>query len=151
VTGREVPFDNLIINPVRGNQGIREASLLIENPLPEWSFLHGVELKVAIAHGLANAKIGMQSVKNGTSDYHLIEIMACPGGCLGGGGQPIPTNPEIRAKRVQALYAEELGLELRKSHENPEVIQLYEDFLEEPLSERAHELLHTHYLKRKVY
>ena len=73
-----------------------------------------------------------------------------PGGCLGGGGQPIPTNPEIREKRLQALYAEEMGLEIRKSHENPEVITLYQDFLEEPLSEKAHDLLHTHYLKRVV-
>jgi len=82
--------------------------------------------------------------------YGFIEVMSCPGGCLGGGGQPIPTNPEIREKRLQALYAEEMGLEIRKSHENPEVITLYQDFLEEPLSEKAHDLLHTHYLKRVV-
>jgi iron only hydrogenase large subunit-like protein len=151
ITGREIPFENLVVTPVRGLQGVREASLLIENPLPEWSFLHGIELKVAVAHGLANARTVMQSVKNGTSDYHFIEIMSCPGGCLGGGGQPIPTNPEIREKRLQALYAEEMGLEIRKSHENPEVITLYEEFLEEPNSEKAHELLHTHYLKRTVY
>lgn len=151
ITGREIPFENLVVTPVRGLQGVREASLLIENPLPEWSFLHGIELKVAVAHGLANARTVMQSIKNGTSDYHFIEIMACPGGCLGGGGQPIPTNPEIREKRLQALYAEEMGMEIRKSHENPEVITLYEDFLEEPLSEKAHDLLHTHYLKRTVY
>jgi NADP-reducing hydrogenase subunit HndD len=151
VTGKEVPFENLNILPARGMQGIKEISLPIENPLPEWSFLHGMELKIAIAHGLANAHAVMESVKKGESDYHLIEIMACPGGCLGGGGQPIPTNPEIRAKRSQALYAEELGLELRKAHENPEVIELYEEFLGEPLSDKAHSLLHTHYLKRKVY
>ena len=151
ITGREIPFENLVVTPVRGMEGVREASVLIENPLPEWSFLHGIELKLAVAHGLANARTVMQSVKNGTSNYHFIEIMSCPGGCLGGGGQPIPTNPEIREKRLQALYAEEMGLELRKSHENPEVITLYEEFLEEPLSEKAHELLHTHYLKRTVY
>ena len=151
ITGREIPFENLIVTPVRGLEGIREASILIENPLSEWSFLHGVEVKVAVAHGLANAKTVMQAIKNGTASYHFIEVMSCPGGCLGGGGQPIPTNPEIREKRLQALYAEEMGMELRKSHENPEVIKLYEDFLEEPLSEKAHDLLHTHYLKRAVY
>ena len=151
VTGREIPFENLVVTPVRGLQGVREASILIENPLPEWSFLHGVELKLAVAHGLANAKTVMQAVKDGTANYHFIEVMSCPGGCLGGGGQPIPTNPEIREKRLQALYAEEMGLELRKSHENPEVITLYEEFLQEPLSEKAHALLHTHYRKRVVY
>ncbi len=151
VTGREVPFDNLEIVPVRGMEGIREASFIIEGTLPEWSFLEGIELKIAVAHGLANAKRIMQMVKDKTAQYHLIEIMACPGGCLGGGGQPIPTNPEIRLKRVHALYAEESSLELRKAHENPEVIQVYKEFLGEPLSEKAHELLHTHYVKRMVY
>ena len=151
VTGREIPFDNLEVVPVRGLDGIREASFLLQGTLPEWSFLEGIELKVAVAHGLANARIVMQAVKDKTVDYHLIEIMACPGGCLGGGGQPIPTNPEIRQKRLSALYAEDTGLELRKAHQNPEVIQLYEEFLDEPLSEKAHDLLHTSYIKRKVY
>jgi iron-only hydrogenase group A len=122
VTGRDIPFDNLEILPVRGMDGIREASFTIEGTLPSWNFLEGIELKVAIAHGLANAKKIIQMVKDGSAKYHMIEIMACPGGCLGGGGQPIPTNPEIRLKRVQALYAEESGLELRKAHENPEVM-----------------------------
>jgi len=89
-------------------------------------------------------------VKDKTAQYHLIEIMACPSGCLGGGGQPIPTNQEIRLKRVHALYAEESGLELRKAHENPEVIQVYKEFLGAPLSDISHVLLHTHYVKRKV-
>jgi len=150
VTGREVPFDNLEIVPVRGFDGIREASFMIENPLPEYGFLDGFELKVAVAHGLSNARQLMQAVKDKKVEYHLIEIMACPGGCLGGGGQPIPTNPEIRMKRIKALYAEESGLELRKAHENPEVIQVYEEFLEAPLSEKAHKLLHTQYIKRLV-
>jgi NADP-reducing hydrogenase subunit HndD len=150
VTGRDVPFDNLEIVPVRGMDGIREAEFRIEGTLPEWNFLEGLELKVAVAHGLANAKKVMQMVKDGTARYHIIEIMACPGGCLGGGGQPIPTNPEIRLKRVQALYAEESGLEVRKAHENPEVIQVYDEFLGTPLSQKAHDLLHTHYVKRTV-
>jgi len=150
VTGHEVPFENLEITPVRGLEGIKEMSFLIEDTVPEYRFLEGVELKVAVANGLANARMIMQDVKDKKSPYHLIEIMACPGGCIGGGGQPIPTNSEIRQKRMQALYAEESGLELRKSHENPEVIMVYEEFLGEPLGEKAHELLHTHYLKRNI-
>ena len=148
VTGREVPFENLDITPVRGAEGIREAAIKIENPLKEWAFLDGVELKCAVAHGLINAKTVMDKVKNGTADYHFIEFMACPGGCLGGGGQPIPTSPEIRQKRTEAIYAEDKGLPLRKSHENPEVMKLYKDFLKEPLGEKSHHLLHTKYTKR---
>ncbi len=148
VTGREVPFKDLDITPVRGMEGVREASIKIENPVEDWAFLDGVELKCAIAHGLVNAKKVMDSVKNGKSDYHFIEIMACPGGCLGGGGQPIPTNAEIRKKRAEAIYAEDAGMPLRKSHENPEVIKLYEDFLGAPLGEKSHHLLHTKYIKR---
>ena len=151
VTGREVPFANLDITPVRGMEGVREASIKIENPLKEWAFLDGVELKCAVAHGLINAKTVMDAVKEGTSGYHFIEFMACPGGCLGGGGQPIPTNPEIRQKRAEAIYAEDKGLPLRKSHDNPEVIKLYKDFLKEPLGEVSHHLLHTKYTKRQRY
>lgn len=151
VTGRPVPFDNLNIMPVRGMEGVREASIKIENPLEEWAFLDGVELKCAVAHGLVNAKKIMDSVKKGNSKFHFIEIMACPGGCLGGGGQPIPTNPEIRQKRAEAIYAEDADLPLRKSHDNPEVQKLYKDFLKEPLSELSHQLLHTTYTKRERY
>ena len=151
VTGREVPFKGLDITPVRGMEGIREASVKIENPLKEWAFLDGVELKCAVAHGLINAKTVMDAVKSGTSDYHFIEFMACPGGCLGGGGQPIPTDPEIRQKRAEAIYAEDKGLPIRKSHENPEVLKLYKDFLKEPLSDVSHHLLHTKYTRRERY
>ena len=148
VTGREVPFKNLDITPVRGMEGIREATIKIENPKPEWAFLDGVELKCAVAHGLVNAKTLMDAVKDGTSAYHFIEIMACPGGCLGGGGQPIPTSPEIRRKRAEAIYAEDAGMPIRKSHENPEVAKLYRDFLKQPLGEVSHKLLHTKYQPR---
>jgi iron-only hydrogenase group A len=151
VTGREVPFKNLNITPVRGMEGVREASIKIEGCVPEWSFLEGAELKVAIAHGLANAKKLMQAVSDGTASYHFIEIMACPGGCLGGGGQPIPTNKEIRKKRAEAIYAEDEGMPIRKSHENPEVQLIYQDFLGNPLGHKSHELLHTHYKPRKRY
>ncbi|WP_297099069.1 NADH-dependent [FeFe] hydrogenase, group A6 [uncultured Draconibacterium sp.] len=151
VTGREVPFENLNITPVRGSDGIREATIKIENPVEEWAFLDGVELKCAIAHGLINAKSVMESVRAGTADYHFVEFMACPGGCLGGGGQPIPTNPEIRQKRAEAIYAEDEGLPIRKSHENHEITKLYKDFLKEPLGEVSHHLLHTKYTKRERY
>lgn len=151
VTGREVPFENLNITPVRGMDGVREAAIKIEKPLKEWSFLDGIELKCAVAHGLVNAKKVMDDVKNGTSNYHFIEIMACPGGCLGGGGQPIPTSPEIRQKRMEAIYAEDSGMPLRKSHENPEVLKIYQDFLGEPLGTKSHHLLHTKYSPRERF
>lgn len=151
VTGREVPFKNLNITPVRGTEGIREAAIKIEGCVPEWNFLEGVDLRVAIAHGLTNARKVMESITKGEADYHFIEIMACPGGCLGGGGQPLPTNPEIRAKRVEAIYAEDEGLPLRKSHDNPEIQQIYKEFLGTPLGHKSHDLLHTHYKARKRY
>jgi NADH-quinone oxidoreductase subunit G/[NiFe] hydrogenase diaphorase moiety small subunit/NADP-reducing hydrogenase subunit HndD len=151
VTGREVTFENLNITPVRGFEGIRQASVKIEGCVDDWKFLEGVELKCAVAHGLSNARTLMQGVKDGKIDVHFIEVMACPGGCLGGGGQPIPTNQEIREKRASAIYAEDMALSIRKSHENPEVIQLYKEFLGEPLGHKSHELLHTHYKERERY
>ncbi|MCG8698883.1 MAG: [FeFe] hydrogenase, group A [Bacteroidales bacterium] len=151
VTGREVPFDGLNITPVRGMDGVREATVKIENTVSDWNFLEGAELKTVVAHGLTNAKKVMQAVKNGEADWHFIEIMACPGGCLGGGGQPIPTNAEIRQKRAEAIYQADEDMTIRKSHENPEVIKIYEEFLGEPLGHKSHELLHTHYTERERY
>lgn len=151
VTGREVPFENINITPVRGMEGVREAVIKIENPLETWSFLDGVELRCAIAHGLVNAKKVMDALKAQKNDYHFIEFMACPGGCLGGGGQPIPTNPEIREKRAKAIYDEDEAMHIRKSHENPEIIKIYEDYLGKPLGEKSHHLLHTKYTERKRY
>ncbi|WP_439182444.1 NADH-dependent [FeFe] hydrogenase, group A6 [Carboxylicivirga taeanensis] len=151
VTGREVPFDNLDILPVRGMESIREANIKIENVLPEWDFLEGVELKTCVAHGLSNAKKVMEAVRDGKAEYHFIEIMACPGGCLGGGGQPIPTSPAIRQKRSEAIYEEDKHKPIRKSHENPEVQYLYEAFLKKPLGRVSHKLLHTHYTERNRY
>ena len=151
VTGRDVPFEGLNIMPVRGMEGVKEASILIEKPLEEWAFLEGVELKCAVAHGLVNAKKVMETIISGKSNYHFIEFMACPGGCLGGGGQPIPTNSEIRAQRAMAIYEEDAGMSIRKSHQNPEVIKIYKDFLITPLGEKSHQLLHTNYTKRKRY
>ncbi len=153
VTGREVPFENLNITPCRGMDGVKEASIKLENVKPEWSFLEGIDLKFMIAHGTANAKIVMDRLVAGElNDVHFIEIMGCPGGCIGGGGQPIPTSSEIRAARAKAIYDEDAGLPLRKSHENQHVNYLYQKFLTEgPCSHLSHKLLHTHYTKRGSY
>ena len=151
VTGREVPFKNLEITPVRGFDGIKEATIKIEGTKPEWSFLEGVELKVAVAHELANANKLVRAIKEGKLQYHFVEIMTCPGGCLGGGGQPYPISWDIRQMRAEGIYSEDKNLPLRKSHDNPEVMQLYEEYLGQPNSHKAHELLHTHYFPRKRY
>jgi iron-only hydrogenase group A len=148
VTGREVPFGNLNITPVRGMDGVKEATIKIEGCVEAWKFLEGAELKVAIAHGLVNANKIMSMAREGKAPYHFVEIMACPGGCIGGGGQPIPTNMEIRKKRMKAIYSEDEHKVLRKSHENPDVIAIYKEFLDQPNSHKSHELLHTHYVER---
>lgn len=126
-------------NAVRGNEGVREAVI----PLGDTS------VKVAIAHGLKNAETVMQMIENGTADYTFIEIMACPGGCIGGGGQPVNTTFKMKELRQDALYTIDESLPYRKSHENPEIIAIYENFLGKPLGEKAHHLLHTHYHQQK--
>ena len=151
VTGREIPFDRLNVTPVRGLDGVKEAVIKFENCKPEYSFLEGVEAPIAVAHGLKNARKVMEQIKAGKSPYLFVEIMACPGGCIGGGGQPIPTNDEIRMKRIEAIYKEDAGKPIRKSHENPEIKQIYEEYLKEPLGHLSHKLLHTHYTKRNRY
>ncbi|MCD6337279.1 MAG: iron hydrogenase small subunit [Candidatus Marinimicrobia bacterium] len=149
ITGREIPFEGLNVMPVRGMEGIKEASVKLENVLPNFSFLEGIEVKVAVGHGLTNAAQIMDDIVIGESPYHFVEIMGCPGGCIGGGGQPIPTNEEIRRKRTEAIYTEDEKKHIRKSHENPEVIQLYKEFLGKPLGEVSHHLLHTRYTRRE--
>lgn len=151
ITGRNVPFENLNITPIRGMESIKEATIKFENCVSEYSFLEGVEAKFAIAHGLTNARTIMDQIARGESPYVFIEIMACPGGCIGGGGQPIPTNNEIRLQRIKAIYDEDMGKPIRMSHENPEIKQIYQEFLKEPLGEKSHHLLHTKYRKRKRY
>lgn len=149
VTGRELPLENLHVKPIMGLDGLKTASLKIEGTLPEWSFLEGAELKVGVAHGLGNARKILEKVKNGEV-FHFIEVMTCPGGCIGGGGQPRFTTDEVRQKRIEAIYQEDEGKELRKSHDNPEIRQIYEEFLGKPLSEKSHHLLHTKYTKRST-
>ncbi len=147
VTGRELPLGNLHIKEVAGLEGVKKANLKIEGCLPEWNFLEGVELKVGVAHGLGNARKIIEAVRAGET-FHFIEIMTCPGGCIGGGGQPRFTTDEVRRKRIEAIYKEDEGKTVRKSHLNPEIIQIYEEFLKKPLGELSHSLLHTHYHER---
>ena len=147
VTGRELPMEGLHIKPIEGLEGIKTASLKIEGTVPAWSFLEGVELKVAVAHGLRNTNQIINLVKSG-QEFHFIEVMTCPGGCIGGGGQPRFTDNTVRQRRIEAIYAEDESRPLRKSHENPDVQRLYKDFLKEPLGEKSHHLLHTSYKQR---
>ena len=139
VTGKEL--QNVNFNEVRGMEGIKEASV----------DLNGTVVRVAVAHGLGNARKLLDQIKAGTTKYDFIEVMCCPGGCIGGGGQPIPTNLETRMARIKAIYETDAGMALRKSHENPAVKKLYEEFLEKPLGHKSHELLHTHYTARGKY
>lgn len=171
VTGLKVEklFDHMRIMPVRGFEGVRYAEITVPQvtdviadvlqmnkhlPFDNWKWLEGATLKVAVAHGTANAKRVLEDIKAGGkfSECHFIEFMACPGGCLGGGGMPIPTSPEIRAARARAIYAEDEAYKIRKSHENPAVIKLYNEFLTDgPCGHTAHRLLHTHYTPRGKY
>ena len=149
VTGRELPAANLHVAPIEGLRGVKEASLEIRGATPEWSFLEGVTLNVAVAHGLANAQKLIGAVKSGAKPYHFVEVMTCPGGCIGGGGQPRFTDNRIREARIAAIYREDESKQLRKSHENPQVQELYREFLGQPLGEKSHHLLHTKYTPRE--
>ena len=148
VTGRKLPTDKLHILPLAGLDRIKTADLKIENPIPEFAYLDGITVKVAVTSGLKGAAELLEAIKNGESPYHFIEIMGCPGGCISGGGQPRPVNDSIRLKRLHAIYREDEGKLMRKSHENQDVINLYNEFLGVPLGHKSHELLHTHYVKR---
>ena len=145
VTGRELPFDNLHITPVVGLEGIKEAEITIEGTVPEWSFLEGVTAKIAVAHTLSNARKLIEKIRAGEAEYHFIEVMTCPGGCIGGGGQPRITTDAVREARIAAIYAEDEGKTLRKSHDNPAIATVYKEFLGAPLGHLSHELLHTKY------
>ncbi len=143
LTGKEL--ESVDFTEVRGTEGIKEATYNVA----------GMDVKVAVASGLKNACELLTKVKNGEADYHFIEIMGCPGGCVNGGGQPqvhanIRNNVDIRAERAKALYTLDKGMKIRKSHENPEIQTLYKEYLGKPGSHLAHELLHTTYVKRKI-
>ncbi len=150
LTGKEL--ENVEIKEVRGLEGIKEASFN----------LGGTEVKVAVAHGMKNAKVLLDEIREGKSPYQFIEIMGCPGGCVAGGGQPyvkpcfLPNEEDnildtYRDKRANALYSEDEGRPLRVSHKNPQIIDLYKNFLGEPNSHKAHELLHTTYSAKERF
>ncbi len=164
ITGEEIEsvFEKGEIKVVRGFEEVKYGELTIEKVVEDvpdilkkhfndLKFLEGVTLKVAVCHGTANARKVLEDIKNGGkfSQCHFIEFMACPGGCLGGGGQPIPTNPEIRKKRANAIYSEDRNAAIRKSYQNPAVAELYSKFLADgPGKGKSHKLLHTKYTKR---
>ena len=138
LTGKEL--DTIDFEQLRGLDGIRVAEVKTDL----------VTLNIGVAHGLGNARKLLEEIKNGNPrNLHAIEIMACPGGCIGGGGQPLHHgNYELLKKRNEAIYTEDKNLPIRKSHENPAVKELYQEYLGAPLSDMSHKLLHTHYFKK---
>ncbi|MFW5830377.1 MAG: NADH-dependent [FeFe] hydrogenase, group A6 [Planctomycetota bacterium] len=144
ITGEALP--KVEFEQTRGLQGIKEAALNVA----------GHEVRIAVAHGLKNVEDVLDRVRAARDageepPYHFIEVMACPGGCIGGGGQPYGVTDELRIARTKGIYADDERCALRKSHENPEVLAIYEEYLDAPLSEKAHKLLHTHYVPRLSY
>ncbi|MDD5712444.1 MAG: iron hydrogenase small subunit, partial [Smithellaceae bacterium] len=140
VTGENLP--DLNITPVRGLDGVKEATVTVGALGP---------VKIAVAHGLGNARKVMDLIRAGKAEYAFIEVMCCPGGCVSGGGSPIPTGNEIRIKRAGALYKDDGSVQKkRQSHENPSITKIYDVFLKEPLGHKSHELLHTHYEQRGI-
>jgi NADP-reducing hydrogenase subunit HndD len=131
-------------------EGIKYATVKVEGVLPDWSFLEGVEVKVAVAHGLKNARNLLEKIKANEIQCHFVEVMTCPGGCIGGGGQPRFTTDDVRRARIAAIYKEDEGKVLRKSHDNPDIRMIYEEFLSRPLGEKSHHLLHTKYHARPL-
>ena len=143
ITGKELK--KLEFEEIRGAKGIKKATVQIGDK----------EVKVAVAHGLSNARKIMEEIKNGTSDYQFVEVMACPGGCIMGGGQPIKSSKvrmtvDVAAKRAEAMYSIDERSVIRKSHENPILKQIYKEYIGKPGEHKAHELLHTHYMKREM-
>ena len=144
VTGKTL--EKVEFHAVRGIEAIKEA---------EYD-LNGTKVRVAVTSGLENASKLLDMIKSGEKSYEFVEVMACPGGCVNGGGQPIQPGyirnfVDLRKERAAALYSEDAGMKLRKSHENPEVKQIYDEYLGEPNSHKAHEILHTHYTERGLY
>ncbi len=138
IAGKEI--EKIDYHNLRGLDGIREATVKVED----------LEINIGIAHGLGNARKLLEDIRSGKSQYHAIEIMACPGGCIGGGGQPYHHgNMEVIKKRQAAIYKEDAGKKRRKSHENPMIKKIYEEYLGEPYGHRAHELLHTQYFAKE--
>jgi NADH-quinone oxidoreductase subunit G len=135
----QTELEKLDIQPLRGLQGIKSAAVDVK----------GLKVNVAVAHGLANARILLEQIRTGQSPYQFIEIMCCPGGCVGGGGQPLGYDMQLRGIRGETLYSEDRQLPRRRSHENEAVKKLYAEFLKEPCGHKSHELLHTAYIMRE--
>ena len=140
------PLEKVEFNEVRGTEGFKEATYKVA----------GMDVKVAVVSGLNNANALLEKVRSGEADYQFIEVMCCPGGCVNGGGQPIQpatvrSFTDLKALRAKALYDQDANMPLRKSHENPIVKKCYEEFLGEPGSHKAHEILHTSYVARKRF
>jgi len=150
-TGRELPFENLRVAPIEGSERIKTAEIAFENCLPAYSYLEGFTAKVAVTSGFAGAAVLMEEVARGASPYQFIEVMGCPGGCILGGGQPRTAVQTKWADRAHGIYQEDENKKFRKSHENPAVQRLYNEFLLEPLGHKSHDLLHTAYTPRGVY
>ncbi|HOF39648.1 MAG TPA: NADH-dependent [FeFe] hydrogenase, group A6 [Candidatus Hydrogenedentes bacterium] len=138
LTGQELP--GLKVEAIRGFEGRKEAKLEI----------NGAEIGVAVVSGLQNARLLLEEIRNGRDDIHFIEVMTCPGGCIAGGGQPLNADPDAIRARMQALYTIDRDEPVRTSHGNPAIQRLYAEYLGEPLGEKSHQLLHTHYAKREV-
>ncbi len=150
---RSVPYlltgkddDNVDIKVVRGVETVKEAEVEV----------NGIKIKAAVVHGLGNARKLLDKIKAGEAEYHFVEVMACPGGCVNGGGQPIQPasvrfDLDLRAERAKALYEEDQGSTMRRSHQNPRVLKMYEEYFEKPGGHKSHKLLHTHYVARENY
>ena len=155
ITGRELPFPNLHVSPIVGLEQVKEATIKLENVKPEWRAAEGFEVKIAVTSGFAGARKLMEQVKEGTSPYHFIEVMGCPGGCVTGGGQPRPQEDinVVRQKRMEAIYGEDERKVVRKSHENQSLMNFYKEWGggKGPGCHASHEYLHTHYVKRGKY
>lgn len=155
ITGRELPFPNLHVSPIVGLDQVKEATIKLENVKPEWRAAEGFEVKIAVTSGFAGARQLMEQVKEGTSPYHFIEVMGCPGGCITGGGQPRPQEDIniVRQKRMEAIYGEDERKVIRKSHENQSLMNFYKEWGggKGPGCHASHEYLHTHYVKRGKY
>lgn len=144
LTGKD--NETVDFHEVRGTAGLKEATYNIA----------GMDVKVAVASGVASANYIMSCIRDGTAPWHFVEIMCCPGGCVNGGGQPVQPAEvrnfvDLRAMRAAGLYADDAGKAVRKSHENPAIQELYKDFFGEPGSHLAHEVLHTHYRERSRF
>ena len=150
VTGRVLPVDGLHIKPLAGLEGIKTAELTLTDTVDRWKFLEGVTARVAVAHGLGNASALIDRIEKTGEVFHFVEVMTCPGGCIGGGGQPRFTTDDIRRARISAIYKEDEGRELRQSHENPAITEIYKQYLKKPLGHKSHHLLHTKYSQKEM-